>query len=89
MRNQSEPERTCIGCRSRMPKRSLLRFTADNDGNLVFDEFGNLPGRGAYVCPDPDCWSKVKVQKTFSRALRTEIRFIDWNAVAETVKTAI
>lgn len=48
------PVRTCIGCRRARDKRDLLRVARTPDG-VRFDPDARLPGRGAYLCPDPDC----------------------------------
>jgi len=48
------PVRTCVACRTARPQRELLRLARTPDG-IRFDEHGRLPGRGAYLCPDPPC----------------------------------
>ena len=48
------PMRTCISCRSRRPKSEVLRIVRGPDG-LCEDPAQRLPGRGAYLCPDPRC----------------------------------
>jgi uncharacterized protein len=50
-----EPERTCVGCRERSPKRSLLRIAAPSSGEILVDSSGRTPGRGAYVHRDAAC----------------------------------
>ena len=64
-----EPVRTCLGCRSRADKSSLLRVVAA-DGVVVPDPSAILPGRGAWIHATPDCVGKAITRKTFSRALR-------------------
>ncbi|WP_435877653.1 YlxR family protein, partial [Streptomyces halstedii] len=44
------PERTCVGCRERAAKSELLRTVVD-EGDVLPDPRGTLPGRGAYVHP--------------------------------------
>lgn len=48
------PRRTCVGCRRTRDKAQLLRLVATRDG-VAHDRQMRLPGRGAYVCPDPRC----------------------------------
>lgn len=48
------PQRTCVGCRRLRAKGELLRI-ARTPAGVRFDPHQLLPGRGAYVCPDPDC----------------------------------
>ena len=49
------PIRTCIGCRGKFPKKSLLRFACDSNRSLRIDLKGKFPGRGAYVCRSQAC----------------------------------
>ena len=53
------PQRTCIGCRQKRPKVSLLRLVRGADGRVQVDDGGRAEGRGAYVCPDSDCLGKA------------------------------
>jgi uncharacterized protein len=49
-----QPVRTCIGCRRARDRQALLRIARTPDG-IRCDPDARLPGRGAYLCPDPDC----------------------------------
>lgn len=64
-----EPVRTCVGCRARASRSDLLRVVAQ-DGALMIDERAVLPGRGAWVHPDPECLDKALRRRAFARALR-------------------
>jgi Predicted nucleic-acid-binding protein implicated in transcription termination len=64
-----EPVRTCIGCRSRAPRSSLLRVVA-RESQLVVDHSATLPGRGAWLHPTIDCYTKATQRRAFGRALR-------------------
>jgi uncharacterized protein len=61
--------RTCLGCRARADKSSLLRVVA-RDGTVVADPSATLSGRGAWVHPTSDCIDKAVARKAFGRALR-------------------
>ena len=61
--------RTCVGCRERSAKSTLLRVVADG-GLLVPDPTGRMPGRGASVHPDPRCVDLAEKRRAFPRALR-------------------
>ncbi|WP_127355990.1 YlxR family protein [Actinacidiphila soli] len=63
------PERTCIGCRERAAKKDLLRVVVVGD-ELVPDDRGTLPGRGAYVHPATICLDLAVRRRAFPRALR-------------------
>jgi predicted RNA-binding protein YlxR (DUF448 family) len=64
-----DPVRTCIGCRSRASRSSLLRIVAQNS-DLVVDETATLPGRGAWLHPRIECYNKAVQRRAFGRALR-------------------
>jgi predicted RNA-binding protein YlxR (DUF448 family) len=51
------PQRTCIGCREVLPKRTLIRLVRQPEGVKV-DPTGKLAGRGAYLHTVRMCWEK-------------------------------
>jgi predicted RNA-binding protein YlxR (DUF448 family) len=63
------PMRTCIGCRERAAKSSLLRLVATGDG-VIPDPQARLPGRGAYLHPGLHCLGLAQRRRAFPRALR-------------------
>ncbi|WP_382305324.1 YlxR family protein [Herbiconiux sp. UC225_62] len=76
-----EPVRTCVGCRARATRSSLLRVIAtevvSEDGvpqgrALVVDESATLPGRGAWLHPSHECFHTAVTRRAFGRALRVE-----------------
>jgi Predicted nucleic-acid-binding protein implicated in transcription termination len=67
-----EPVRTCLGCRQRAPRPSLLRVVV-RDGRVAVDAAARLPGRGAWVHPDPGCVDAAIRKRAFGRALRVAI----------------
>ncbi|WP_353866800.1 DUF448 domain-containing protein [Svornostia abyssi] len=66
------PERRCIGCGERAPKRALRRLAIVDD-QVVVDEDQRLPGRGAYVHDDA-CMTVATDRRAFSRAFRRQVR---------------
>ncbi|MFF3028350.1 MULTISPECIES: YlxR family protein [unclassified Microbacterium] len=64
-----EPVRTCVGCRARAPRSTLLRVVSQND-ILIIDESAVLPGRGAWVHPTRECMDAALRRRAFGRALR-------------------
>ncbi|APZ34900.1 MULTISPECIES: YlxR family protein [Microbacterium] len=64
-----EPVRTCVGCRARAPRSSLLRVV-EQGGALVADEKAVLPGRGAWVHDTSACVDAAIRRRAFGRALR-------------------
>ncbi|WP_407671492.1 MULTISPECIES: YlxR family protein [Parafrankia] len=61
--------RTCVGCRSRVARSSLLRIVVVG-GELLPDVRRRMQGRGAHVHPDPTCVDLAERRKAFPRALR-------------------
>jgi uncharacterized protein len=59
----------CVGCRVREDKADLLRVVA-SAGLLLPDPLAQLPGRGAYLHPDPGCLDTADRRRAFARALR-------------------
>ncbi|WP_456786480.1 YlxR family protein [Cellulomonas sp. P5_C5] len=66
------PLRTCVGCRATGPRSALLRVVAVTESAvvLVVDVNRTMPGRGAWLHPDPGCLEKAERRRAFGRALR-------------------
>jgi len=69
------PQRTCVGCREVLPKKSLVRIVRTLDG-IVIDTHGKIAGRGAYLHEDWECWEKG-LKGPLGSALKTEITEMD------------
>ena len=67
------PQRQCMGCRERKPKREMIRVVRGTDGAVNLDFSGKAPGRGAYVCPNPECLKKALRSKALDRSLEVTI----------------
>ncbi len=67
------PQRQCMGCRERKNKRDMIRVVRQTDGNVSLDFSGKLNGRGAYICPDPECLKKARKAKSLDRSLEVSI----------------
>jgi len=65
------PQRTCVGCRQVLAKRSLIRVVRGPDGVHV-DPTGKAPGRGAYLHDQRSCW-EAALRGALGRALRTDL----------------
>lgn len=66
------PERSCVACRTKRPKRELTRLVRTPDGILP-DTLGKLSGRGAYLCDNPSCWERAITSQVLERALRVPL----------------
>ena len=67
------PQRQCMGCHERKAKRELIRVVRGTDGTVSLDFGGKLNGRGAYVCPNPECLKKAQKSKSLERSLEVPI----------------
>ena len=73
VRKRKIPQRLCLGCRTLKNKRELLRVVRTPQGEIELDSSGKKAGRGAYICPNPDCWQMALKSKGFEKSLRTSI----------------
>ncbi|MFD4959341.1 YlxR family protein [Microbacterium sp. NPDC058389] len=64
-----EAVRTCVGCRTRALRSTLLRVVSI-DSALVVDERASMPGRGAWVHETRECVDAAIRRRAFVRALR-------------------
>ena len=67
------PQRQCMGCRERKNKRELIRVVRQPDGTVSLDFGGKMNGRGAYICPSPECLKKAIRSKALDRSLEVTI----------------
>ena len=68
---RARPQRTCVGCRARTDAADLIRVVAI-EGACVPDPRGRLPGRGAHLHPDQQCFTTAVRRRALARALRVE-----------------
>ncbi len=67
------PQRQCMGCRERKAKREMIRVVRGTDSTVSLDFSGKAPGRGAYICPNPECLKKAIRSKALDRSLEVTI----------------
>ena len=68
MQKRKIPLRQCLGCREMFPKKELIRVVRSPEGAIALDFKGKAPGRGAYVCLNPECLKKAKKSRALERA---------------------
>ena len=73
MKVKKTPDRMCVGCQELKAKKALLRVVRTPTGEIKIDPTGKLAGRGAYICPDTDCFAKAFKEKRLERALKQSI----------------
>jgi predicted RNA-binding protein YlxR (DUF448 family) len=49
----------------------LLRAVKSVSGDIIFDKYGKLPGRGAYVCKKADCVKKAARSRGLHRSVKS------------------
>lgn len=67
------PQRTCIACGKTTAKRQLVRLVRTADMQVEIDATGKSAGRGAYLCPAPECREAVLKGNRLERTLRTSL----------------
>ena len=67
------PMRMCVGCREMKPKRELIRVVRSPEGEVSMDPVGKKPGRGAYVCRNPECLKRAIKQRQLERQLEVTL----------------
>jgi predicted RNA-binding protein YlxR (DUF448 family) len=72
-RSKHIPQRTCIACRQKSDKKDLIRLVRTGNGNAEVDLSAKKPGRGAYLCPQKDCWEIGLKRNHLEHALRTKL----------------
>ena len=82
------PQRQCMGCRERKSKREMIRVVRGTDGTVHLDFGGKAPGRGAYLCPNPECLKKAMKANSLGRALEIEIPQSDYDALLREMEGA-
>lgn len=75
------PKRTCVGCKQIHEKRTLIRIVRTDTG-VVIDETGKLPGRGAYIHDQKQCW-QAAIKGKLANALKTELNDNDRKILLE------
>ena len=67
------PQRTCVGCRTVLAKRQLVRLVRTASGGVEIDPTGKAQGRGAYLHDRRDCWNKALASGTLDHALKVTL----------------
>ena len=67
------PQRRCTGCGEHFAKNELIRVLRTPEGEIIIDFTGKKSGRGAYICPQPECLKKAQKIKSLERSLEVPI----------------
>jgi predicted RNA-binding protein YlxR (DUF448 family) len=67
------PLRQCIGCGEMKGKNELLRVLRTEEEQIIIDSTGRKNGRGAYICPNPECMKKARKSRALDRAFKMAV----------------
>ena len=67
------PQRTCVGCRTVLAKRQLVRVVRNAAGQVSVDATGKAAGRGAYVHNRRSCWEQALTTGALEHALKVRL----------------
>ncbi|MCC6146149.1 MAG: YlxR family protein [Anaerolineaceae bacterium] len=73
------PQRTCVGCREVLSKRTLIRVVRTPEG-IRIDPTGKVAGRGAYLHDRKNCWEHA-LQGALEHALKVNLSANDREAL--------
>ena len=77
MSTKKVPLRQCIGCGEMKSKKEMVRILKTESGEIILDATGRKNGRGAYLCPNMECFRKaVKgrgIERSFKMAVPREV----------------
>ena len=90
MKQKKIPLRMCAGCGEMKPKKELVRVVrapvkeidgTQTGGEVSLDLTGRKPGRGAYVCRNPECLKKAQKARRIERAFSCRIEDAVYDAM--------
>lgn len=67
------PLRKCTGCQEMKNKKELIRVVRNDEGEFSLDTTGKKQGRGAYICPNKECFEKAHKSKGLERSFKTSV----------------
>ncbi len=64
-------DRTCVFSKTKHQRKDLYRFVK-YEGKLVLDEHHLLPGRGYYICKDPQILEKIIAKQFLQKRFQVD-----------------
>lgn len=71
--NRKIPVRQCVGCQEMKNKKEMIRVIRTSEQEFLLDATGKKNGRGAYLCPNPECLKKAIRNKGLERSFKQTI----------------
>ena len=65
--------RKCVGCQEMKSNREMIRILKTESEGIILDATGKKNGRGAYICPNADCFAKAVASKGLERSFKMPI----------------
>lgn len=73
MSTKRVPLRQCIGCGEMKSKKEMIRILKTETEGIILDATGRKNGRGAYVCPNVECFRKAVKNKGLERSFKMPV----------------
>ncbi len=73
MSTRKVPLRQCIGCGEMKSKKEMIRILRTESGEITLDATGRKNGRGAYLCPDMECFRKAVKNRGIERSFKMPV----------------
>lgn len=86
MKTKKTPQRICVGCQEFKDKRDLLRVVLTPEGELHIDRTGKAAGRGAYLCPNEECFAKAYKAKRLERSLKRSVNATVYESLKQEIE---
>ena len=67
------PMRKCVGCGEMKSKKEMIRILKTETEGFVVDATGRKNGRGAYLCPNMECFQKAVKNKGLERSFKMAV----------------
>lgn len=73
MSTKKIPLRQCIGCGESKSKKEMIRILKTEAEGIILDPTGRKNGRGAYICPSPECLKKAIKSRGLDRSFKMQV----------------
>lgn len=85
----TQPQRSCVACRTAADKTQLLRFVLAPDGRVVVDYRQLLPGRGLYTCLNHQCLALAVKKSSFRRVFGATAQSVELGELNRQLQQAL
>ena len=75
---KNKEQRKCISCNKIDKKENLIRIVKNKNGKISVDFEQKADGRGAYICKNEECLSKMIKSRKLNKSFKQEINIEDY-----------